>query len=252
MRRSRLLVLSLVAAAARAVVDEVTTQTQFQKALSDNMAVVVDFYSQTCGPCIMMAPTFKEVAREYEGRVKFIKVDVQRSYVGVQVRSMPTFHFYLQGKLSDQFSGADEGGLRRMAATLARKAEEMDVEVSLGALEAFYKKYDESKLDNIDELYEKYPAYKLVAILKKKYGAAPEHTKKKPARRAPPRVDTTAARRALQRAATRYHATPRRAGRPSARRRRRRRASTSVRWTSTTCARSSCVASWRPRRRRRS
>ena len=182
--RSRLLVLSLLAAAARAVVDEVTTQAQFQKALAENMAVVVDFYSQTCGPCIMMAPTFKEVAREYEGRVKFIKVDVQRSYVGVQVRSMPTFHFYLQGKLSEQFSGADEGGLRRMAQSLARKAEEMDVEVSLGALEAFYKKYDESKLDSVDEIYEKYPAYKLVAILKKKYGAAPEHTKKKPARRA--------------------------------------------------------------------
>ena len=65
MMRSRLLVLSLLAAAARAVVDEVTTQAQFQKALADNMAVVVDFYSQTCGPCIMMAPTFKEVAREY-------------------------------------------------------------------------------------------------------------------------------------------------------------------------------------------
>ena len=37
-----------------------------------------------------------QVAKEYEGRVAFIKVDVQRSYVGVQIRSMPTFHFYLQ------------------------------------------------------------------------------------------------------------------------------------------------------------
>ena len=44
----------------------------------------------------MIAPKFKELAREYDGRVKFVKVDVQRSYVGVQVRSMPTFHFYVQ------------------------------------------------------------------------------------------------------------------------------------------------------------
>jgi hypothetical protein len=41
-------------------------------------------------------------------------------------------------------------------------------QVSLGALEAFYQKYDPSKLDKVDEIYEKYPAYKLVSILKKK------------------------------------------------------------------------------------
>ena len=78
-----------------------------------------------------------QVAREMPN-VKFIKVDVQRSYVGVQIRSMPTFHFYLQawparslarcpglrvhlaivasqGKLHDQFSGAGEQQLRQMA-----------------------------------------------------------------------------------------------------------------------------------------
>jgi thioredoxin 1 len=82
-------------AAARADVEEITTEPAFKKALANNAAVVVDFFSQTCGPCIMIAPKFKELAKEYEGRVKFIKVDVQRSYVGVQVRSMPTFHFYV-------------------------------------------------------------------------------------------------------------------------------------------------------------
>ena len=167
-----------MAAAARAVVDEVTTQSQFQKALSDNMAVVVDFYSQTCGPCIMMAPVFKDAAKELPD-VKFIKVDVQRSYVGVQIRSMPTFHFYLQGKLENQFSGASEQQLKMFAQQLGKKAEDMNIEVSLGAIEAFYQQHDPSKLDKVDEIYEKYPAYKLVQILKKKYGKAPEFTKKK-------------------------------------------------------------------------
>jgi len=170
----------LLPLAAAAGVEEVTSEAQFKKILSDNPAVVVDFYSQTCGPCIMMAPIFKEVAREYEGRLKLIKVDVQRSYVGVQIRSMPTFHFYLHGKLENQFSGGDERGLKQMSQALSAKAEAMDVEVSLGALEAFYQKHDPSKLDKVDEIYEKYPAYKLVAILKKKYGVAPEHTKKTP------------------------------------------------------------------------
>lgn len=48
----------------------------------------------------MIAPKFKELAKEYEGRVKFIKVNVQSAYVGVQIRSMPTFHFYLQAALA--------------------------------------------------------------------------------------------------------------------------------------------------------
>merc|ERR1719231_1179958 len=134
----RACLLGLLLGCARADVEEITTEPAFKKALANNAAVAVDFFSQTCGPCIMMAPKFKELAKEYEGRVKLIKVDVQRSYVGVQVRSMPTFHFYLGGKLEQQFSGADENGVRRNVAMLDQRAEQMDVEVSLGALEKFY------------------------------------------------------------------------------------------------------------------
>ena len=89
--------------------------------------------------------------------MKLIKVDVQRSYVGVQVRSMPTFHFYLAGKLEQQFSGADENGVRRNVAMLDQRAEQMNVEVSLGALEAFYQKHDPSKLDTVRLLLRGYP-----------------------------------------------------------------------------------------------
>lgn len=90
--------LSLLVSAVLGAVEEVTSQGQFQKILAEYPAVSVDFYSQTCGPCIMMAPIFKDLASEYEGRVKFIKVDVQRYHVGVQIRSMPTFHFYVQAR----------------------------------------------------------------------------------------------------------------------------------------------------------
>merc|ERR1719231_2028454 len=119
----RSMILALLLQLAAAAVEEVADERTFKKILSDNPAVVVDFYSQTCGPCIMMAPKFKELAKEYEGRVKFVKVDVQRSYVGVQVRSMPTFHFYLNGKVDNQFSGADENGMRMYTQQLDRKAE---------------------------------------------------------------------------------------------------------------------------------
>ena len=127
-------------------VEEVSDEKTFKKILAENPAVVVDFYSQTCGPCIMMAPVFKDAAKELPD-VKFIKVDVQRSYVGVQIRSMPTFHFYLQGKLENQFSGASEQQLKMFAQQLGKKAEDMNIEVSLGAIEAFYQQHDPSKLD---------------------------------------------------------------------------------------------------------
>lgn len=174
----QILLALLLPAVALGAVEQVTDQATFKRILAESPAVVVDFFSQSCGPCIMIAPKYKELAKEYEGRVRFLKVDVQQHHVGVQVRSMPTFHFYFQGKLDNQFSGADENGMRTYTAQLDRKAEAADVEVSLGALEAFYKEHDPSKLDNVDEIYEKYPAYKLIAILKKKYGKAPEFTKK--------------------------------------------------------------------------
>ena len=37
-------------------------------------------------------------------------MNVQTAYVGIQIRSMPTFHFYVQGKKEHEFSGADENG----------------------------------------------------------------------------------------------------------------------------------------------
>ena len=173
-----------LAAAASADVQVVSTEQEFKRILKEERAVAVDFWSPTCGPCIMIAPKFKEACSEYADTVKCIKVDVQSAYVGVQIRSMPTFHFYVAGKLEHQFSGADENGMRRSIMQISQKAEAMDVEMSLGALEAFYQKHDPSKLSTVDEVYEKYPAYKLVAILKKKYGEAPEHTKKERPKRA--------------------------------------------------------------------
>ena len=133
----------------------------------------------------MIAPVFKKLATEYADKhITFVKVNLQTANVGVPIRSMPTFHFYLAGKLDNQFSGAGEQQLRAFTQQLAAKAEAMNVEISLGALEAFYQKHDPSKLDTVDSIYEKYPAYKLVAILKKKYGEAPEYTKKTPAKKA--------------------------------------------------------------------
>ena len=101
-------------------VAELRTFGSFEAAVEthkDNTGVplVVDFYSNGCGPCRMIAPTYKELALEYAGRAAFVKVDVNRNYETSRhcgVRAMPTFQFYVGGKLAHSFSGADSRQLR--------------------------------------------------------------------------------------------------------------------------------------------
>lgn len=82
---------------------------QFGKAIQDNPHVVVDCYADWCAPCRMIAPFIEELAGEFEGRVTFLKVDVDGSpNVAMQygVRSIPTLLFFKNGKLVDQQVGA--------------------------------------------------------------------------------------------------------------------------------------------------
>lgn len=80
----------------------------FNEIINGNTPVLVDFYADWCAPCKMMAPIMQQVSREMEGKVKVIKVDVDknedvaRKY---QIRSIPTMILFKNGKVMWQGVG---------------------------------------------------------------------------------------------------------------------------------------------------
>ena len=67
---------------------------------ADGMTVV-DFWAPWCGPCRMVAPIIEELAGEYEGQVRFAKLNVDEAPATAQafaIRSIPTIGFFRDGE----------------------------------------------------------------------------------------------------------------------------------------------------------
>lgn len=79
-----------------------------QEVLQSDLPVLVDFWATWCGPCRMLAPTIEELAREYEGRVKVCKVNVdEEPQLAAQfgIVSIPTVKVFRNGAVSGSLVG---------------------------------------------------------------------------------------------------------------------------------------------------
>lgn len=82
-----------------------------EEVLRSDVLTVVKFWHENCPLCNMLNPVFEEVAEEYGGKVKFVKVNVLRSPKNMQialkngVRGTPTIAFYISGRCLGLITG---------------------------------------------------------------------------------------------------------------------------------------------------
>ena len=80
----------------------------FRTIVASNKPVLIDFFAEWCGPCKTLAPILKEVAKEMGGKVKIIKIDIDKNPTLAQklnVRSVPTLMIYKEESLLWRQSG---------------------------------------------------------------------------------------------------------------------------------------------------
>ncbi len=80
----------------------------FNEIINGNTPVLVDFYADWCAPCKMMAPVLLQVSRQMEGKVRVIKIDVDKNEEVArkyQIRSIPTMILFKNGKIAWQGVG---------------------------------------------------------------------------------------------------------------------------------------------------
>jgi thioredoxin 1 len=87
----------------------ILTEANFEEeVLKSGMPVLVDFWAEWCGPCKMLAPTIEELAKEYKGRAKVAKLNVDQNPAIAEkfgIRGIPTVILFHGGGIVEQAVG---------------------------------------------------------------------------------------------------------------------------------------------------
>ena len=77
--------------------------------IKSDIPAMVDFWAEWCGPCKMVGPTVEALAKEYSGKVKVAKMDVDANQMTpgkFGIRNIPTIIFFKDGKAVNTIIGA--------------------------------------------------------------------------------------------------------------------------------------------------
>ena len=92
-----------------AEVIELNADTFEREVIDCELPVLVDCWAPWCQPCLIVAPIVEEVAKEYQGKVKFYKLNVDEAReiaVRYGIMSIPTLLIFKGGKVVEQIIGA--------------------------------------------------------------------------------------------------------------------------------------------------
>ena len=169
---------TIMSATARPMVRQIRSAHEFDRlmekhASTSGLPVIADFYSDGCGPCRQIAPVYQRLAKETgQQNAVFVKINTQAvpELSGrYNIRSIPTFIFFHDGKKVDLINGASEQALQQSIQGVVNRSKRENVKLTKDALVAFYQDVDkDTAQDKIDSIYAK------CADMNKKYNADKE------------------------------------------------------------------------------
>ena len=88
---------------------KVLKSSEVNEFISSNKYAIIDFYATWCPPCKLMEPITNELAEMYQGKIAFGKINTDQERPAAQlyqIRYVPTFYLFANGKITNYFSGA--------------------------------------------------------------------------------------------------------------------------------------------------